>query len=249
MSQNKKSRRTRSRSSRGTTQREDSCFGTRYLHYHMFTKRNGCGEKLECLHEVDCKCGAAMASVYSGKILVAMTFSVVVLLVGITFMLVGHLIPRRAVIYLEKNDGTKILLDRSAVSFNTMLDDFTLTGIVLLSVGALSFSILLIVPICKDSLSAKGEYSKAPTDEVSTTENLTKIKNNQTRGSWSDGTNVTSSSDTLQKIPVLALVHNIQSQKPSSVQHVQPTAPGSTALKEYRMKKIRKPKESFEEED
>lgn len=244
MSQNKKTRKTRTRFSRGTTQREDLRFGTRYLHYHMFTKRNG-DENLECLHDVDCKCGTVMSSVYSGKIIVAMTFSIVFLLVGITFILVGHLIPRRPLVYLEKNDGTKLPLDHKAVAFNTMLDDFTLTGTVLLSVGSLSFSVLLIVPICRSSLHRRGEYSKAPTDEgatstTTTTDNLIKVKNNQTRGSLSEGTNITSSSDTLQKIPVLALVHNIQTQKPLSVHHVQPMATGSATLKDCRMKTARK---------
>ena len=243
MSQNKKTRRTRSRSSRGKTQRDDSCFGIRYLHYHMFTKRNG-DEKQECPYDLDCKCGTIMASVYSGKILVAMTFAIVILLVGITFMLVGYLIPRRAVVYLEKDGGTKLPLDRSAISFNTMLDDFTLTGTVLLSVGALCFSILLIVPICRASFNRKGEYLKAPTEDVPTS--LTKTKVNESHGSHSEGSSVTSS-DTLQKIPVLALVHNIQPQKTSSAQP--PMAPSSTSRKEYKMKKSGKYKDSFDEED
>ena len=41
-------------------------------------------------------------------------------------MLVGYLIPRRPVVYLEKSDGSRTLVDQNAIKFNNLLDDFTL---------------------------------------------------------------------------------------------------------------------------
>lgn len=220
----KKPRKARSRSTRGKHD-VPRRFGIRYLHHHMFTDKQLC--------PYECKCGSTMASIYSGKTLVAMTASILILLIGITFMLVGYLIPRRPVVYLEKADGSRTPVDHSAITFNTMLDDFTLVGTVLVSLGALMFCLVLVIPVCRTS-NRRGEYSKAPTEEIHAVS-----KSKSTEGPRPADT--TSSSSTIQKIPVLALVHGDIQQ----AEHKRP----SGSRREKPKRKAEKFRESFEEED
>lgn len=240
MSQSRKPRKTRSRSSHAKTPREESRFGIRYLHHHMFTGDTPRAEQL-CPH--DCKCGASMSSLYSGKTLVLLTLSILILLIGVTFMLVGYLIPRRSVVYLEKSDGSRTVLDQSAINFNTLLDDFTLVGTALVPLGALLFCVILIVPVCRSSPShRKGQYVKAPTEESSAT-NVTATKtvtpDTASIASEDNRSLSSASSSTIQKIPVLALVHNVQPEK-------KPDSLGKNG--EFR-KKTGKWKNSFDEEE
>jgi len=155
-------------------------------------------------------------------------------------MLVGYLIPRRSVVYLEKSDGTRTVVDQTAITFNTLLDDFTLVGTVLVPLGALSFCVILLVPLCcSSSAQKKGQYFKAPTEE--TAANLA-AKPTKTPDSEDSRSLSASSSSTLQKIPVLALVHNVQPVQKSD------TLGSSGKGKEYK-KKTGKFKDSFDEED
>ena len=246
MTQTRKPRKTRSRSSRGKASHEESRFGIRYLHHHMFTEKTPEDQHQQrCPYE--CKCGARMSSIYSGKALFLLTLSILVLLIGVTFMLVGYLIPRRSVVYLEKGDGSRKVLDKSAITFNTMLDDFTLVGTVLVSLGALLFCVVLIIPVCRSSPNKKGQYFKAPTDDAAAlpakaeTAETASVSASEDRRSFSGA----SSSSTIQKIPVLALVHNIQ---PESKHDSSANAGSSGRSREYR-KKTSKHKDSFEEEE
>lgn len=243
MSQPKKTRKTRSRPSRGKTTRDESRFGIRYLHHHMFVGDTPRDQQL-CPYE--CKCGASMSSIYSGKTLTLLTISILVLLIGVTFMLVGYLIPRRSVVYLEKSDGSRTVVDKTAISFNTLLDDFTLVGTVLVPLGALLFCVILIVPLFRSSSGQKkGQYFKAPTEDAASS--VTKTKTSETTAIASeDGRSLSSvsSQSTIQKIPVLALVHNVQPEPKSR------DSSGSSVGKgrEYR-KKPGKFKDSFDEEE
>ncbi|KAJ7326577.1 hypothetical protein OS493_027531 [Desmophyllum pertusum] len=236
------SRRTRkSRSSRGKTPRDESRFGIRYLHHHMFVGDTPRDQQL-CPYE--CKCGASMSSIYSGKTLGLLTLSILVLLIGVTFMLVGYLIPRRSVVYVEKSDGSRTVVDRTAITFNTLLDDFTLVGTALVPLGALLFCVILIVPVCRSSTSQKkGQYSKAPTEESSTVKAKTP-ESASVASEDSRSLSSASSQSTIQKIPVLALVHNVQPEPKKS------DSLGSLHGKgrEYR-KKTGKFKDSFDEEE
>lgn len=243
MTQSRKTRKTRSRSTRGKASRDhESRFGIRYLHHHMFAGDTP-GDQQLCPYE--CKCGASMSSIYSGKTLVLLTLSILILLIGVTFMLVGYLIPRRSVVYLEKSDGTRTVVDQTAITFNTLLDDFTLVGTVLVPLGALLFCVVLLVPICRSSSAQKkGQYFKAPTEE--TAANLaaksTKTPESASVASEDSRSLSSASSSTLQKIPVLALVHNVQPEQKSD-------SLGSFGKgKEYR-KKTGKFKDSFDEEE
>lgn len=236
--QSKRPRKTRTRSSR-TKRDNHSRFGIRYLHHHMF--EDGGSESKQPCPSVECKCGTSMAAVYSGKTLVALTLSVLILLIGVTFMLVGYIIPRRSVVYIERGDGTRKPLDSTATTFNTMLDDFTLVGTILISIGALLFCVVLLVPICRAS-NRKGEYRKAPTEETPvrkemSSESLSSQPSDLDRRTSSGAASSTSS---LQKIPVLAVVHNVQ----PKAQHTRSTS----SLHEYR-KNVNQLKDSFEEED
>ena len=223
----KRPRKSRSRAARGGSER----FGIRYLHHHMFTADTPSGQQL-CPHE--CKCGSSMASVYSNKTLAVMAVSILVLLIGVTFMLVGYLIPRRPVVYLEKADGIRTPLDHSAIKFNTMLDNFTLIGTVSVSVGALVFCLVLIVPICRSSRNLRGEYSKAPTDEThSSPATPADTAPTAARGK-----------STVQKIPVLAVVHSADSTKPEKKR---PTPAGRRDKAPHRSK-LGKARDSIEEE-
>lgn len=202
-------RKTRSRSSHAKGSREESRFGIRYLHHHMFAGDTPV-EKQVCPY--DCKCAATMSSLYSVKTLVLLTVSILILLIGVTFMLVGYLIPRRPVVYLEKSDGSRTVVDQSAINFNTLLDDFTLVGTALVPLGAFLFCIILIIPVCRSSPShRKGEYVKAPTEESTPARAVTKIPDSASI--TSEDTRSLSSASTIQKIPVLALVHNVQPEK------------------------------------
>lgn len=237
--QARKPRKTRSRSARAKTSREESRFGIRYLHHHMFT---GDTPREEQLCPYECKCGASMSSLYSGKTLVLLTLSILILLIGVTFMLVGYLIPRRSVVYLEKSDGSRTVLDQSAINFNTLLDDFTLVGAAVVPLGALMFCVVLIVPVCRSSPShKKGQYFKAPTEESSAATLATKTKTPESASIASEETRSLSSasSSTIQKIPVLALVHNVQPEQKSD-------SLGKSG--EFR-KKTGKWKDSFDEEE
>ena len=242
MSQPKKTRKTRSRSSRGKTTRDESRFGIRYLHHHMFAGDTP-GDQQLCPYE--CKCGASMSSIYSRKTLTLLVISILVLLIGVTFMLVGYLIPRRSVVYLEKSDGTRTIVDETAISFNTLLDDFTLVGTALVPLGALLFCVILIVPLySSSSVQKKGQYFKAPTEDAASS--VTKTKTPETASVASeDGRSLSSASSqsTIQKIPVLALVHNVQPEQKSN-------STGSSVGKgrDYR-KKTGKFKDSFDEEE
>ena len=242
MTQSRRPHKTRSRSSRAKTSSADSRFGIRYLHHHMFTEDTPREEQL-CPYE--CKCGASMSSLYSGKTLVLLTLSILILLIGVTFMLVGYLIPRRSVVYLEKSDGSRKVLDPSAINFNNLLDDFTLVGTALVPLGALMFCVILIIPVCRSSPShKKGQYVKAPTDESSAANLATKTKAPESASIASEDTRSLSSasSSTIQKIPVLALVHNVQpEQKTDSLDSL------GENKREFR-KKTGKWKDSFEEE-
>ena len=248
MDQSKKPRKTRSRSSsssRAKSSNAESRFGIRYLHHHMFTGDTPPEAEKLCPHE--CKCGTSMSSLYSGKTLVLLTLSILILLIGVTFMLVGYLIPRRSVVYLEKSDGSRTVVDPTAINFNTMLDDFTLVGTALVPLGALMFCVILIIPVCRSSPShKKGQYVKAPTDEYSTASLATKTKTPQKNASMAseDIRSLSSaSSSTIQKIPVLALVHNVQpEQKAESVA-------GSLGKTGEFRKKTGKWKNSFDEEE
>lgn len=237
MTQSRKTRKTRSRSTRGKTSPDESRFGIRYLHHHMFAGDTP-GDQQLCPYE--CKCGASMSSIYSGKTLVLLTLSILILLIGVTFMLVGYLIPRRSVVYLEKSDGTRTVVDQTAITFNTLLDDFTLVGTVLVPLGALLFCVILLVPLCRSSSAQKkGQYFKAPTEE--TAANLA-AKPTKTPDSEDSRSLSSASSSTLQKIPVLALVHNVQPVQKSD------TLGSSGKGKEYK-KKTGKFKDSLDEED
>lgn len=188
-----------------------------------------------------------MSSLYSGKTLVLLTLSILILLIGVTFMLVGYLIPRRSVVYLEKSDGSRTVVDPTAINFNTMLDDFTLVGTALVPLGALMFCVILIIPVCRSSPShKKGQYVKAPTDEYSTASLATKTKTPQKNASMaSEDTRSLSSasSSTIQKIPVLALVHNVQPEPKAE------SVAGSLGKTGEFRKKTGKWKNSFDEEE
>lgn len=242
MSQPRKTRKTRSRSSRGKTTHDESRFGIRYLHHHMFVGDTPRDQQL-CPYE--CKCGASMSSIYSGKTLILLTLSILVLLIGVTFMLVGYLIPRRSVVYLEKSDGSRTVVDQTAISFNTLLDDFTLVGTALVPLGALLFCVILIVPLCRSSSAQKkGQYFKAPTEESGSSASKTKPPAETASVASEDSRSFSSASSqsTIQKIPVLALVHNVQPEQKSD-------SLGSLGKsREYR-KKTGKFKDSFDEEE
>lgn len=242
MSQSRKTRKTRSRSSRGKTTHDESRFGIRYLHHHMFVGDTPRDQQL-CPYE--CKCGASMSSIYSGKTLILLTLSILVLLIGVTFMLVGYLIPRRSVVYLEKSDGSRTVVDQTAISFNTLLDDFTLVGTALVPLGALLFCVILIVPLCRSSSAQKkGQYFKAPTEESASSASKTKPPAETASVASEDSRSFSSASSqsTIQKIPVLALVHNVQPEQKSD-------SLGSLGKgREYR-KKTGKFKDSFDEEE
>jgi len=195
---------------------------------------DGSDSKQPC-PSVECKCGASMAAVYSGRTLVALTLSILILLIGVTFMLVGYIIPRRSVMYIERGDGSRQPVDNTAITFNTMLDDFTLVGTILISIGALLFCVVLLVPICRAS-NRKGEYHKAPTEETPTTRR--QISTESLSDLDSRRTSATSSTSSLQKIPVLAVVHNVQPNKQRN----------TSSLREYR-KNANQFKDSFEEEE
>lgn len=240
MTQPRKTRKSRTRSSRGKTSHDESRFGIRYLHHHMFAGDTPRDQQL-CPYE--CKCGASMSSIYSGKTLILLTLSILVLLIGVTFMLVGYLIPRRSVVYLEKSDGSRTVVDHTAITFNTLLDDFTLVGTALVPLGALVFCVILIVPLCRSSPGQKkGQYFKAPTEESSAGKTTTKTPDSASIASEDTRSLSSASSSTIQKIPVLALVHNVQpEQKTESL--------GSLGKgREYR-KKTGKFKDSFDEEE
>lgn len=238
----KKPRKLRTRSSRGKkAQTDNSRFGIRYLHHHMFDE--GTPESKQPCPSVECKCGSRMAAVYSAKTLIALTCSILILLIGVTFMLVGYVIPRRPVVYIERGDGSRIPVDKSALTFNTMLDDFTLVGTVLISIGALLFCIVLLLPVCR-ATNRRGDYRKAPTEE------LTPVRREMSSDSLSSShqtdslerrssSGATSSSSSIQKIPVLALVHNVQPQAPQR---------SPSSIHEYRLA-ANKHKDSFEEEN
>lgn len=243
MTQPRKTRKSRARSTRGKSPRDESRFGIRYLHHHMFAGDTPRDQQL-CPYE--CKCGASMSSIYSGKTLILLTLSILVLLIGVTFMLVGYLIPRRSVVYLEKSDGSRTVVDKTAITFNTLLDDFTLVGTALVPLGALIFCVILIVPLCRSSPGQKkGQYFKAPTEE-SSAGNLatkqTKTPDSASVASEDSRSLSSASSSTIQKIPVLALVHNVQPEQKSD-------SLGSLGKgREYR-KKTGKFKDSFDEEE
>lgn len=238
MSQPRRPRKTRSRSSHAKESREESRFGIRYLHHHMFT---GDTESEKQICPYDCQCATSMSSLYSGRTLVLLTVSMLILLIGVTFMLVGYLIPRRPVVYLEKSDGSRTLVDHSAIKFNNLLDDFTLVGTALVPLGAVIFCIILIFPVCRSSPSnRKGQYIKAPTEDSVMPKNKTldsgaSIASEESRSLSSS----VSSASTLQKIPVLALVHNVQPEK-------KPDSLGKGG--EFKMK-TGKWKDSFEDPD
>ncbi|EDO35178.1 predicted protein [Nematostella vectensis] len=238
----KKLRKTRARSSSRGKLSGSGRFGIRYLHHHMFQEETPTDKG--CPY-VDCKCGGAMAAVYSGKTLIALTCSILVLLIGVTFMLVGYLIPRRSVVYLEKSNGSRRPTDDSALTFNNMLDDFTLIGTVLISLGALLFCLVLLVPICKVS-DHKGEYREVPSEDVGSgnTRLVSVKKHSKDSTAVQGGESVlgSGSATNIDKIPVLALVHNIQPQP-----HEQQKSAASRN-REYRKKRAEKYKDSFEEE-
>lgn len=229
-------RKTRTRSSRNKRDKQ-SRFGIRYLHHHMF--EDGGSESKQPCPSVECKCGTSMAAVYSGKTLVALTLSILILLIGVTFMLVGYIIPRRSLVYIERGDGSRLPVDTSAIAFNTMLDDFTLVGTILISIGALLFCVVLLVPICRAS-NRKGEYSKAPTEETPITRRQVSSESlsSQPMDLDSRRTSGTSSTSSIHKIPVLAVVHNVQPKNPRN----------SSSLHEYR-KNANQFKDSFEEQE
>ncbi|KXJ11210.1 hypothetical protein AC249_AIPGENE19155 [Exaiptasia diaphana] len=114
------------------------------------------------------------------------------------------------------------------------------SGTILISVGALLFCVVLLVPICRAS-NRKGEYRKAPTEETPvrkemSSESLSSQPSDFDRRTSSGAASSTSS---LQKIPVLAVVHNVQ----PKAQHR-----STSNLHEYR-KNANQFKDSFEEED
>lgn len=237
----KKPRKLKTRSSRGKKSPTDnSRFGIRYLHHHMFDEGTP-GSKQPC-PSVECKCGSRMAAVYSAKTLVALTCSILIILIGVTFMLVGYLIPRRPVVYIERGNGSRIPLDKTALTFNTMLDDFTLIGTVLISIGALLFCIVLLLPVCR-AKNQRGDYRKAPTEEIPVRREMSSDSLSSSHQTDSlerrSSSGATSSSSSIQKIPVLALVHNLQPQAPLR---------SPSSIHEYRMA-ANKHKDSFEEED
>jgi hypothetical protein len=131
-----------------------------------------------------------------------------------------------------------------------MLDDFTLVGTVLISLGALLFCLVLLVPICRVT-NQQGDYRKAPTEdqppvrrEMSldslSSSHQTRVNSDQTDSpERRPSSGATSSSSSIQKIPVLALVHNVQPQAPQR---------SSSNIHEYR-KTANQFKHSFEEED
>ncbi|XP_031563280.1 uncharacterized protein LOC116298850 [Actinia tenebrosa] len=239
----KKTRKVKTRSSRGKkvqTDRTNSRFGIRYLHHHMFEE--GTPESKQPCPSVECKCGSGMAAVYSAKTLIALTCSILILLIGVTFMLVGYVIPRRPVVYIERGDGSRIPVDKTALTFNTMLDDFTLVGTVLISIGALLFCVVLLLPVCR-ATNRRGDYRKAPTEEAPVRREMSMdslSSSNQTDSlERRSSSGATSSSSSIQKIPVLALVHNVQQREPQR---------SPSNIHEYRLA-ANKHKDSFEEEN